>query len=195
MCQLGCRVGSARARTEQAPPSPRTPVSVPAPNCCPSGVLCRPYERPVRQSSVSRRPVPSPRSCSGWVGCACSPSCSVRPAACDSQPPGAAAAPAARLKCRKSRACAGPGLGQGRCQRCSTPEAPEAVAAGISRSHRCFSGSSDEKELRGKRMKTIKGGMVAYTPVTPVLGRWRQEDHKPEDSLGHIEGLQPGLSI
>lgn len=81
----GCRVGSARAGTDHRRPCTR--VSVPVPDCCPSGVLCRPSERPPRQTSVSQRPVPFPRACRGWVGCACSPSCFVRPAGCDSQAP------------------------------------------------------------------------------------------------------------
>jgi hypothetical protein len=55
-----------------------------------------------------------------------------------------------------------PGPGQGRCQRRSTPEVPEAGAGEIPRSHRWFSGPSDEKELRGKRTKTIKPGVVAH---------------------------------
>lgn len=121
--QLPC-AGLAQHGAGTDHPRPCTPASVPAPNCCPFGVLCRPSECTPRQTSVSRCPVPFPHACSGWVGCACSPSCFVRPADCDSQLLGAAAAPATRLKCRKSRACAGPGPGQGRCQRRSTLEAP-----------------------------------------------------------------------
>lgn len=165
----GCRVSATRAGTEHPPPP--HPVSVPAP---PSTVVhlassARPSGCPPKQTSVCRLPVPSPHAwcgCAGCAGCACSPSCFVRPAGCDSQPPGAAAAPAARLKCRKSRACAGPGAepgpGQGRCQRRSTPEVPEARAGEILRNHRWFSGPSDEKGLRGKRTQTIKPGVVAH---------------------------------
>lgn len=160
--------GSAQHGRGQNTPHPRTPSPCQPP---PSTVVhlassARPSGCPPKQTSVCRLPVPSPHAWCGCAGCACSPSCFVRPAGCDSQPPGAAAAPAARLKCRKSRACAGPGAepgpGQGRCQRRSTPEVPEARAGEILRNHRWFSGPSDEKGLRGKRTQTIKPGVVAH---------------------------------